>query len=288
MSRNNQYLFYINNTSLKIRDLISKSKEISFKDVTRPSYICLSNQQEEVAIVTASGQFAVYNFITNEKILIDKRSKHETCNIKFSPDDKYLITGDWNGNIYMLDKKNIKVSLLMTINNSMIVNINSINDTFYFLITPKADLESGKIEKKISLLQWKYPFQQDYEIINFDFYSSNMICTKNEFIIIDNHFDKELNVYDISKNKIKSKLKFNDAIEYFTLSNNLKYLSVISNKKVCLYQFNSLKPICNYSLNYPCYVNFSDDSKYILIGSWESGLVLEVEEFIRQTKVTSD
>ncbi len=211
---------------------------------------------------------------------IDKRNKIETCGVEYSPDDNYLIIGDWNGNIYLFDKHTSIVKILLRFDDSMVESIIKNNETYYFLICPKADKTTGKIGKNIKIIEWKYPFDK-YKPIEFNFQinSSTILRYKQGVFIINDHFNKEVLFYDQNK-KIKHRINYKGVLKDMSISNTLEYFALIFDDTIQIYNLNKYSLIKEENLKYACFVDFTLRDEYILIGSWNIGLVIKVLDFI--------
>ena len=199
----------IGGSSLNFYDVSTHELLADFKDLKNPSHICISNNNKEIGLINTAGRIAIYNISELKNIQLDKKNKPETCNIHFTPDDKFLVIGDWAGNIYIFDKITTKCSVIAQFNNSMITSIDNENDNYYFLITPKANQKSGKIEDYIKIIEWKYPFNTNKpKDKQFKINSSNKIKFKNDFLILNDQFNHGLLVINYKTNKILTKLKY--------------------------------------------------------------------------------
>ena len=211
------------------------------------------------------------------KVLIDKKLKSETCNILFTPDDKYLVIGDWNGTIYLFNKATRKYKALAHNKDYMIQSMTCKNDIFYFLTTPIADEISGEVSDAINIVTWRYPFEKNKpEKKTYKVPAGNVIEAKGDYLFLNN--DDEIVMINPSKGRVIKRVKFDGRVKYFSLSDDMKYLSVIIDNKVRLYEFKKIKPVREIEMKYGCFINFHCD-KYLLLGSWNSGHVYSISDF---------
>ena len=272
----------IGGSSLNFYDVSTHELLADFKDLKNPSHICISNNNKEIGLINTAGRIAIYNISELKNIQLDKKNKPETCNIHFTPDDKFLVIGDWAGNIYIFDKITTKCSVIAQFNNSMITSIDNENDNYYFLITPKANQKSGKIEDYIKIIEWKYPFNTNKpKDKQFKINSSNKIKFKNDFLILNDQFNHGLLVINYKTNKILTKLKYEGSFKDFSLSNNLEFLCLITDDKINLFNFKDLSIVKEYNMKYACFVDFSKNNEYIILGSWNTGIIIKIDDFIK-------
>jgi hypothetical protein len=274
-------LINIGGSSLNIYDISSNELLAEFKDLKNPSHICISNNNNEIGLINSAGRIAIYDLMELKNIRLDKKNKPETCNILFTPDDKYLVFGDWDGNIYIFDKINTTSFIIAQYKNSMIQSINQENNIYYFLVSPKANEKSGKIEDFIKVIEWKYPFNLNKsKDKRYKINSSDIMKFKSGFLILDDQLKSEILIINYDKNTIITKLHYEGVLKYFSLSNNLNYFCFITDDKVNLYNYKDFTLIKVFELKYACFVNFSNNDDYIILGSWNNGLVLKIEDFL--------
>lgn len=68
-----------------------------------PAYLAFSRDSRFLAIKNTSGHIAVFDTLDNCVVCKNKITNVEGCGIYFTPDDRYVVTGDWDGNILIFD-----------------------------------------------------------------------------------------------------------------------------------------------------------------------------------------
>lgn len=106
-----------------------------------PHYLAFSHDSRFLAIKNTSGHIAVFDTLGNCIVCKNKITNVEGCGIYFTPDDKYIVTGDWDGNILIFDWTENRYRILKKLIGSqrkiLINNIQYIYpDTFIFMVSP--------------------------------------------------------------------------------------------------------------------------------------------------------
>lgn len=83
-----------------------------------------------------------------------------------------------------------------------------------------------------------------------------------------------------NKRQYSRRLKLEDYIKHLAWSHDDKYLAVVCGEKVKLLNFEDFSIVKQIQLQYACFVDFTACGKFILIGSWNKGYFLTMEDFL--------
>ncbi len=213
--------------------------------------------------------------------------------IFFSPDDKYIVTGDSSGNIYLIDWSCKEVHIIKHFDTSIdAIQFDMVN-TFTFYIT-----DTG-------ILQWKYPFEEnsprfismkmikntynntslEFSFHRFCFINEKKAFAANIRITEGLQFKKCLGIFNTDITSlmgvgIYAKDKLLTQFRIFW-SNDGEYLALLNyfeekDHNVYIVKFNGLEIIKTYFIANPSYAWFVDRDKVMVSSDFRGVYILTV------------
>lgn len=215
-----------------------------FKKPQYPSSIAFSNNSKLLAIRNTFGEIAVINI---ERLKIVKRfndNNKEGADILFSPDDRFIVTSDWTGNIFTIDVIEDEVVVLRHYPEHMVhsVKYNPLTMKFLFVIVSvQTDNHIQTMTEKSNLIvEIKYPFNEKHIV--------ERKISESVIDVLYNHSKKKyfftnyhsVDVYNESFGKSETVKTFNEPnYNYSTdCTPDGKYFVVECHSQFSLYKYN--------------------------------------------------
>ncbi|WP_282156298.1 hypothetical protein [Cytobacillus gottheilii] len=118
---------------------------------------------------------------------------------------------------------------------------------------------------------------ENSEIWDWNFILFNSI--HNSFIVVERY---DIIMLDAQFNEIIKRVKLSDKVSpelgvfhYIHLSNDGQFIILTYSKRVIILRYEDLEPIVVEEIQYACFGEFSSDDRFILIGTWNNGYILE-------------
>ena len=294
ISPNKKYLAVVGK-SIYIYNYETGKKEKVYQILKYPSEIAFSNDSSLLAIKNTSGHIAVINILTDEVVCKNKMHNVEGCELYFSPDDKYIITGDWKGNIMML---NIKDNSCLGLNKlkrkdgtSKVDNIQKIEDDIYIF--------QSSFFNDYTKWIWKYPFKEKVLIKHDEGYNMECFCQANGLCARYSHMTNCYTIIDQYNNIVSLLLplskeeKFNGGwmfLKYSSWSVDGEYFATVIKRydpeenvvnSIRFYETKTWTIVKEYDMKYACFVRFTPDGENVILGSWLAGYCIDIKELER-------
>lgn len=270
--------------SINVFDQKTGIKLISFKELKHPDVISFSKKGDLLGVKNTSGKIAIYNLNDMSCLNIIFPTKKEGANLLFTHDDKNIVSADWAGNIYTIDIKE---------NTSEIIKHEQARFTAIEYIEEK---DEYIFQSELYCISWKYPFSNNKPKIlennvknenkdrNSEIFYKKKFCKANGYNLVCYRYENYIDVYDERDSLIK-RIYTNDVIDKisFDWSVDGKYIGIISGNTsesmaVRIVRFTDEKVIKDYKFEFPCYVEFTQDGKELLIGTWKNGYVIDIND----------
>ncbi len=253
------------------------TKIINFNKGIEISHIIFSNNNSLLATKCTLGTIRLYDLNELKWINTFKPSyKGDGSNIFFTPDDKFLIDGDWDGNLRIISLESYDIKIIKKYENSIINNIqyDAINRSFHILIHNKGEISYYRPGYDYFSI-WNYEdskfgFKYDTKYINrisnlvrmtYDYKRKRYLdIQKNrnniyELIVVDELFSKIIKKVSLDvKSSMLTKIQFSPL---------LNILLIYIDKKIYIINPDeySITKIISFDGN----IRFSNDEKYISV-----------------------
>lgn len=271
-------------SSVNVFSSTNGKKVITFKEVKNPSELCFSKSGKLFAVKNTSGKITVYDMKGLLCIKTYLPSKREGANLFFTPDEKYIISADWDGNIYLIDIESKISKIIMKID---------------FRINHIEEIEEDKIyifQSEKSYVRWKYPFEYNKpQAVKIDKERGRRIyCSANQLYLANYKYEKFIDVYNSYDNLIKKIYSNGKSADEYIIKRNAswssdgKYLAIICSKELALddndlirvIRYSDLCVVKEYKLQYISYVEFTEDGQELLIGTWKNSYVIDINDVL--------
>ena len=269
-----------------------KIKELSKPN--HPGFIHFSDNDEYLYIKNTSGTLYLYETVGFELIkTIKSNKKYQLVEADFALTNTSLVILDTlntkdgnqlalinmeNGDIRVLTQ--FKDSINYAYYNQFIEAERAYLFTLVYEITDKYNDEY--IVRKI--VKVKEPLNNEaIEVIeNSEIWDWNFILFNsihNSFIVVERY---DIIMLDAQFNEIIKRVKLSDKVSpelgvfhYIHLSNDGQFIILTYSKRVIILRYEDLEPIVVEEIQYACFGEFSSDDRFILIGTWNNGYILE-------------
>ncbi len=251
-----------------------------------------------LAIKDLNERVYVYN-LKNENLLFSQRLKNQAsggAEMLFSPDGKYIVSGNWDGDFYLLDLDNSTIEVVYRFPES-ISNIQKYSEDEFLIYV-----------NNHGIYKWKYPFYSNkIECISlnkinqiqgidieFGFYVIVYCQSKNVFAV---NIDKTIDVTQTERHLGIINHDFSRLIETgFIIKKNLMtqfrifwsksgdYLALLDTfgkiNTVYIIRYNDMKLLHSYYFVQPGYAHFVDDHCVIVSSYHDGTFIIDLDKEI--------
>lgn len=251
---------------------------LSFNEIKEINHVIFSHNNDLLAVKSSLGVIGVYDLKKMQfmKSYTPECDSGDGCNIFFTPDDKYIIDGDWEGNIRLINLENDHVKIIKKFDNSKVQNIeyDSIDKSYHVFIHYRGSFSLYEPSYNfVSIwnyddnnLLWVYDTRHINRItpltrIKYD-------CKRKRYVDIQKNRNHkyELIVVDNSFSKIISRVPFDiisSILEKIVFSPSYDYLFAYINKT--LYIMNGENYDILKSFKFEGNIEFSSDEELLTI-----------------------
>ncbi|GHV08538.1 hypothetical protein FACS189485_20140 [Spirochaetia bacterium] len=271
-------------------DIQSGEKIWKVHPLSNPSHLALSPDNNFIAVKNTSGELKILNkkdgSIMNDFIF---SCEGEGCNIEYSLDGKFIVNGSWSGLIKIIDSKNGNINKQFYFNGEMIVGIlkDQYKNIWYSVHQPKAKF-SDKPSENNYIVKWTWPFGDIQPVklpIDFKEIYHAKLSVSNNYICFIDHFRmrNEIVVANINNYKTiwKNSFERTGSGGAVCWSKDDKYIAAVQKGGITIYESMTGKMVSFYDITYPCDIDFSNNNEYIALGSWENGIISEINNIIK-------
>ncbi|ULT59486.1 hypothetical protein L1999_13585 [Neobacillus drentensis] len=128
-------------------------------------------------------------------------------------------------------------------------------------------IEKGSIEVIHNSEIWYWE-----SIIYSSIHSIYIVVQNYDLVILDGKFKKVLRKFSITNDKYPECLGY---FQHIHLSNSGQFIIITYSKTVLILGYDDLEPIVVEKIQYACFGEFSHDDRFLLIGTYENGYILE-------------
>lgn len=286
-------LFSISNKNL--------NKRRQFYALKHASRAALSSDGKMLAYINTSGHIAVHNIDTGELLVKSKCLNIEGYSLYFINDDKQIISSAWNGNVFVLDIKSGKTTVVnsfpfhkstnlvpISYNNFIVISPISSGETFAYDFTVKnnkaifSELFSSYSYRIKSLF---FSYSED-EVL---FFGSNINNSSDKWLSED-IAENVLFLYNISTKEfspiasIQELLGINCSLSeygYFTsicISKNKQYVLVGLSQSIIIIDLLNKKHINTVKTKYLSSLHFVKFDTEVIIGTWINIQIIDFQK----------
>lgn len=276
-------------------DAQTGKKTVSFGQIKNPDSMCFSHSGKLLAVKNTSGKIALFDMDKLEHIESFQPAKSEGCGLMFTPDDRFIISADWDGKIYTLELCSGKTEIMKDEENLMHEHLffDRYSDSFVFHSTEKGYHKGFRTV-------WKYPFEFNKPVTkSFDFYREFAYNGPNGGIaavelrrkkvkVLERDFEHVIKEFDFEyhgKKKDIGKVVWSPDGKLIALTANTGEIQgedIIYAVRVL--EYDTLNVIAEYKLPYACFIEFTEDGQQFLVGSWKNGYCIKYED-IQKTEI---
>ncbi len=279
-------------SSLIIWDANTGKKISTLSQIRDPDTMSFSGTGKLLAVKNTSGKIAIYEMESLTYLKSVQPTKEEGCEVYFTPDERYIVSADWNGNIYTVEIESGEISIIKK-DNIMYNRMEYIAEEKQFIFHSK---------QKYTRVVWEYPFDKnkaqiiaygtEYESVVWSHANQcfAVIDRKNRLLIMNKELKKVIEKIDV-RNKKNKKV----GVEKVAWSSDGKLIAVITDAieyqedavhLVRVYEYKEFKLLAEYYIPYACYIEFTKDNKQFLMGGWEEGYCINVEDLQKEDSVS--
>ena len=246
-----------------------------------------------LAVKNTAGKVAVYDVETRERLCLNPTTKDEGWNVYFTPDEKYVVSADWSGKISLLDWRNSKNEVILSIP-EVFPQLKPYHLTYDECLNGDTLVFQNARWGYMDFLTWKYPFDQnEYQLQEIptncerDTYcianglhlcqqmlAPNNITVRNE----ENHILYETNASE--EERVTPYFSWSPDGQYWAYILNKKKLEVQGYYAVRVIRAEDGKMIREYDLSYGLYVGFSPRGDYLLVGALNKSYCIAMEDVL--------
>ncbi len=294
----NEKYFATIGSSVIIWDANSGKKISALNQLQNPSTMNFSCTGKLLAVKNTTGKIALYEMEGLKHITSVQPTKSEGCEVFFTPDERYIVSADWDGTIYTVEIESGEISIIKK-DNIMYDQMEYIAEENQFVFHSN-DLIT-KMQKHTRVV-WEYPFDKnkariiaystEYQSVIWSHVNQcfAVIDCKNRLLIMDKELKKIIQKVDV-RNKKNKKI----GVEKVAWSLDGKMIAVITDVieyqedaiySVRAYEYKEFKLLAEYYIPYACYIEFTKDNKQFLMGGWEEGYCINVEDLQKEDSVS--
>lgn len=282
-SQDNLLLASISGGKLIIWDLNTSNPRFVFNPIRNASSLDLHGNH--LAVKNTSGKIIIVD-LKNGTVLSTFYNKKngEGSNLLFSDGGESIIDGSWNRNINLIDLATMKQTLIKSYEKEMICRILYSNMTkkWIFEHHPKAKYRDKPPEETYFTI-WDWPLQeQRLNKLNcsYPFARSSALSNQGDRLAVL-YGAPPISIEIISIPECEYVISQNVLIggsgSKLSWSPDGNILGSVQDSKIAFYINGGRELVKEIPLKYPSDVAFSPNGKYVALGSWTAGLLLETE-----------
>ncbi|GHV57195.1 hypothetical protein AGMMS49579_22710 [Spirochaetia bacterium] len=276
---------------MNLYDIQSGEKIWRVHPLSNPSDLILSHDNNFIAVKNTVGEIKIIN--KNDGSIMNNfafEREGEGCNMEYSLDDKFIVNGTWSGVVKIIDSNNGNINKMFCFHREMIVGIlkNKNKNIWYSVHHPKAKY-SDKPHENNYIIKWTWPFGDIQPVklpIDFHEIDNAKLSISNNYICFIDHFGSrhEIVVVDINNYKTLwiNPFEYAGSGSAVCWSKDDKYIAAVQKGGITFYESMTGKIVSFYEIKYPCAIDFSNNNQYIAIGSWENGIISEINNIIKK------
>jgi WD40 repeat protein len=248
--------------------------------LSNPSNCALSPDSKYIVVKNTQGNIVVLNTEDGAKqeSFISK-SYGEGSNIEYSTDGKCIIDGSWNGSVIIRDSMTGSLINRYVFTNEMIERVHKVNNGETWFTEHQVKAVDNRPLEDVYLLKWIYPLGSVKPTkihLGIPSIQYSAITNNCRYLAIVSGTKKiELLVNNFIKNRIIWRKEIECGGSGFSLkwSYDDKYLGSVQKEKIMIYNGINGEIVNQYDIKYPSEIYFASSNKYIVLCSWENGII---------------
>lgn len=290
LSSDNRFLCHNMGSKTIVYDFNSWEKIIELDKPNYPSILRFSKNNEYLLIKNTVGTIYVYNTADFKLVRILKSNKSLKLiegNANFTQDNFILdvVQTNYGRQIALIDIHSKDYKILTEFQDSItVIHYNQFVPTenshlLTFSYVDETDYRVDKIVKvkepinKVSIEVIGNSEIWYWHSIIFDSVNQSFILVHNyEITLVDSGFKKVLKKKCIVNNDYPDEVGY---FQHIHLSHDSKFIVVTYSDNIFILRYDDLTTVLVENIQYACFAEFSNDNRYLLVGTWKNGYVLE-------------
>ena len=270
---------------LVLWDVAARQKLWRGKFIAHMSGMAFSPDGSRLAIKSTTGQLAVVEAASGQLLLnFQNRKDGEGCGPAWSPCGQYLADGGWDGRLRLRDAQTGEVRFMQEHPGEMLRGVHIIDGGRRLLVLHGVkSVDEGQVQPPDYCSVWDWPLQAGggRKVLSLPGLKSCAPSPDGASLAVLHHAGGEefLSVYALADGRrlatvpVEAGGGTGDALRWLP---DGSALGRIGKGKLLLYGWPGLDVLTQHALMYPCALDFLPGSPLSAIGSWESGMLMEL------------
>ncbi|PHV36059.1 WD40 repeat domain-containing protein [Janthinobacterium sp. BJB304] len=270
---------------LVLWDVAARQKLWRGKFIAHMSGLAFSPDGGRLAIKSTTGQLAVVDAQAGQLLLnFQNRKDGEGCGPAWSPCGQYIADGGWDGSLRLRDAQTGELLFTQELPGEMLRAMHAIDGGRRLLVLHGVkSVDEGQVQPPDYCSVWDWPLQAGggRKVLSLPGLKSCAPSPDGASLAVLHHAGGEefLSVYALADGRrlatvpVEAGGGTGDALRWLP---DGSALGRIGKGKLLLYGWPGLNVLAQEELTYPCALDFLPGSPLSAIGSWESGMLMEL------------
>ena len=270
---------------LVLWDVAARQKLWRGKFIAHMSGLAFSPDGGRLAIKSTTGLLAVVDAQTGQLLLnFQNRKDGEGCGPAWSPCGQYIADGGWDGSLRLRDAQTGELLFTQELPGEMLRAMHAIDGGRRLLVLHGVkSVDEGQVQPPDYCSVWDWPLQAGggRKVLSLPGLKSCAPSPDGASLAVLHHAGGEefLSVYALADGRrlatvpVEAGGGTGDALRWLP---DGSALGRIGKGKLLLYGWPGLNVLAQEELTYPCALDFLPGSPLSAIGSWESGMLMEL------------
>lgn len=270
---------------LVLWDVAARQKLWRGKFIAHMSGMAFSPDGSRIAIKSTTGQLAVVDAEAGQLLLnLQNKKEGEGCGPAWSPCGRYLADGGWDGNLRLRDAQTGEVLFTQAHAGEMLRDVCAIDGGRRLLVQHGVkSVDEGQVQPPDYCSVWDWPPQAGAGrmALSLPGWKSCAPSPDGESLAVLHHAGGEeyLSMYALADGRCLATVPVEagggtgDALRWLP---DGSALGRIGKGKLLFYAWPGLGVLAQEDVKYPCALDFLPGSPLAAIGSWEAGILMEL------------
>ena len=270
---------------LVLWDVAARAKLWRGKFIAHMSGMAFSPDGGRLAIKSTTGQMAVVDAHAGQLLLNFQNKKDgEGCGPVWSPCGRYLADGGWDGRLRVRDAQTGEVLFTQLHPGEMLRGVYAIDGGRRLLVHHGVkSVDEGQVQPPDYCSVWDWPLQDGggRKVLSLPGLKSCAPSPDGKYLAVLHHAGGEayLSMYALADGRCQAKVPVEAG---GGTGNGLRWLpdgsalGRIGKGKLLFYGWPGLGVLAQHAFTYPCALDFLPASPLAAIGSWEAGMLMEL------------